>query len=449
MAKKQRSDYNFSMNQYAIHPICLLFPPLNREELEELAEDIRIKGLLHPIILFEGKILDGRNRYLACSMVGVKPRFVQWDGTGSPLQWIISENLVRRHLTSSQRAVIAHDLLPLLTEEAKERQRLSAGRGKKVSKKLLTFSENGQSRMVAARITKTNHTYVQAIKSIDAQAPELLERIRSGILRIPEAIMLMKLPSNQRKQVLHLCDDGQPITAQELRDCVKQVKTEVRQRAATAFAHSSKSESNQNILIGDMALIENRLKDDSVDVFLTDPPYAEVSLYGRLAQLALAKLKPGGLCLAYTGQFHLPTIMEEMGSHLKYWWMFAIQFGGQHCAIHPRHIQNKWKPILAFAKPPVRPAPNWLSDLLEGGGRDKAHHDWGQDESEVEYLIQRLTEPGQLVVDPFCGGGTIPAACKTLGRKWLATERDRNTALVARKRLGQSKVSRGLVLGLG
>ena len=55
----------------------------------------------------------------------------------------------------------------------------------------------------------------------------------------------------------------------------------------------------------------------------------------------------------------------------------------------------------------------------------------------MEYLIQRLTEPGQLVVDPFCGGGTIPAACKVLGRGWLATEIDRNTALVARKRLAE------------
>ena len=77
----------------------------------------------------------------------------------------------------------------------------------------------------------------------------------------------------------------------------------------------------------------------------------------------------------------------------------------------------------------LRLAPGWRSRQV--------HHEWGQDESEVEYLIQRLTEPGQFIVDPFCGGGTIPAACKALGRKWLATERDRSTALVARKRLAE------------
>ena len=388
-AKPTTIDPMKKPKHYAIHPVCRLFPPLRKEELEELAEDIRQNGLLHDIVLYEGKILDGRNRYLACPMAGVKPRFAQWDGTGSPLEWVISENLVRRHLTSSQRAVIAHDILPLLTKEARKRQTL----GKKLPK--VSSNGKGKASQVAARITKTNRTYVQAIKCVDAQAPELLDSIRSGILRVPEAMSLTKMPPGERKQVLRLCD-GKPITAQELRDITRRVKNNVRHRAARAFARSGKSASNQNVLIGDMELLEKRLENDSVDLFLTDPPYAEPSLYGRLAELASVKLKPSGLCLAYAGQFHLSTVMEEMGRHLKYWWMFAIQFSGQHCAIHPRRVQNKWKPIIVFAKPPLRKSPNWLSDLLQGGGRDKEHHHWGQDESEVEYLIQRLTEPGQL-----------------------------------------------------
>jgi site-specific DNA-methyltransferase (adenine-specific) len=78
-----------------------------------------------------------------------------------------------------------------------------------------------------------------------------------------------------------------------------------------------------------------------------------------------------------------------------------------------------------------------VSDHLAGGGRDKKFHEWGQDKSEVEHLISRLTHPGDLIVDPFCGGGTVPAACKSLGRRWLATEINKNTALIARKRLGE------------
>ena len=161
------------------------------------------------------------------------------------------------------------------------------------------------------------------------------------------------------------------MSAGKLHDIVRQVKNETRHREAKAFARNSRSSGDQGIIVGDMALLQDRLKDSSVDLFLTDPPYDQPSLYGRLAELAAGKLKPGGLCLAYSGQFHLLEVMEVMGRHLTYWWMFAIEFGGQHCAVHARQIQNKWKPIVAFAKPPVGKAPGWLSDLIEGGGRTK------------------------------------------------------------------------------
>ncbi len=417
---------------YDFHPICRLFPRMTDEELQELADDISIKGLLHDIVLYEGKILDGRNRYLACPMADVEPRFTEWDGEGSPLEWVISENMVRRHLTSSQKAVLAMELLPMLEKEAKERQR-DAGR---LAKKCANRETNGKASQVAARIAKTNTTYVEVVKFIQSQAPELLDRVRNGILKVPDAAKLAKLSRTERKGVLRLCD-GKPVNAAELHDLTRQVKKETRQRAARAFARSSKSVSNQGIIIGDMDVLWKRLDNDSVDLFLTDPPYTDVDSYERLSELAAVKLRPGGLCLAYTGQYYLPRVMAAMEKHLTYWWMLALQFGGQHRAVHARHLQNRWKPVLAFVKPPVKPAATWLSDLLDGGGRDKEHHDWGQDQSEVEYLIERLTEPGQIVVDPFCGGGTIPAAAKKLGRRWLATEVDKATALVARKRLAE------------
>ena len=70
----------------------------------------------------------------------------------------------------------------------------------------------------------------------------------------------------------------------------------------------------------------------------------------------------------------------------------------------------------------------------------RTHHDWGQDQSEVEYLLEKLTQPGELVVEPFCGGGSVPAAAKKLGRRWIATEIDETTALIARKRLSEVTV---------
>jgi len=279
---------------YSCHPICLLFPRMTEEELRELADDIRIKGLLHPIVLYEEKILDGRNRYLACPIAGVEPRFVEWQGEGSPLQWVISENMVRRHLTSSQRAVLALELLPLLEQEAKQRQR----QGARLAKKFAKLPDNSKASEVAARLPHSNSRYVEAAKTIQSQAPELVEKIRTGILKIPDATRLARLPKAERKGILRLCN-GRPLTAAELRDLTRKVKSDVRQRAAKAFAKSSGSSSN--ILIGDLDLLWKRLEDDSVDLFLSDPPYTQIDLYERLAELAAAKLKSGGLCLAHAG----------------------------------------------------------------------------------------------------------------------------------------------------
>jgi hypothetical protein len=199
------------MPKHRYHPACLLFPKLGDEELQELAADIKARGLLHDIVTFQGQILDGRNRLAACEIAKVKPRFREWDGEGSPVEWVISENLIRRHLTSSQRAVIALDLLPLLEAEAKERQRLSLGRGKKGVKKLGTSSTNGRASQVAARITKTNSAYIEAVKSIQREAPELVESIRSGRIRVPQATELAKLPDAKRKQAIRRIENGEPL----------------------------------------------------------------------------------------------------------------------------------------------------------------------------------------------------------------------------------------------
>jgi len=418
---------------YAYHPACLLFPRFGDQELQELAADIKANGLRNPIVLYKGQILDGRNRLLACEIAGVEPRFVEWDGKGSPVEWVISENLVRRHLTSSQRAVIANDLLPILEAEAKERQR----DGGSLANKLAKPETNGKASQAAARITGTNSNYVEVVKTIGKQAPELLDHVRNGIIGVPDAKKLSKLPEADRRNLLQRCN-GQPLGSGELHGLLNEVRKEERQKAARKFA--TQVPDDYGILVGDLEILWDRLRDDEADIFATDPPYGKVELYERLAALAAAKLRPGGLCLAYAGQYHLPQVMEVMGRHLEYWWTLAIRFSGSHCAIHPRHIQSKWRSIVVFGKPPLTPAPQWLSDHLEGGGRDKEHHDWGQDQSEVEYLIEKLTEPGELVVEPFCGGGSVPAACKKLGRRWIATEIDEATALIARKRLSEVTV---------
>ena len=75
-------------------------PSADEDELESLIDDIRAHGLLDPIVLFEQRILDGRNRAAACEAAGVAPRYVEFHGAREEaLMFVVSHNLKRRHLT--------------------------------------------------------------------------------------------------------------------------------------------------------------------------------------------------------------------------------------------------------------------------------------------------------------------------------------------------------------
>lgn len=191
--------------------------------------------------------------------------------------------------------------------------------------------------------------------------------------------------------------------------------------------------SGGSILTGPASQLWDKLADGSVDLFLTDPPYDRIDLYGELAELAAAKLKTGRSCLAFCGQYHLPAVIRAMEKHLRWRGVVADRFGGPHHGIKTTKVANSWHAILAFSK--GAPIGAWLPDMVESGGKEKDAHEWQKTLTDVEYLIEKLTDAGALVVDPYCGSGTVPAACRKLGRQGLGVEIDSKTARVARGRV--------------
>ena len=106
-----------------VHPIALIMPPMNQEEFEEFKEDVVGNGLIEPIVLFEDKIIDGRNRYNACKELEIDVWARQWEGGMDPVEYVVSKNIHRRQLTPTQRATAAAKALNYHSDRAKERQR--------------------------------------------------------------------------------------------------------------------------------------------------------------------------------------------------------------------------------------------------------------------------------------------------------------------------------------
>ncbi len=94
------------------HPISEIFPAMEGVEFDALVEDIKARGLIHPLVMYQGKILDGRNRWRACVALGVKPKTVDYRGD-DPIGHVVSLNLSRRHLSASQRAMVAEKIATL------------------------------------------------------------------------------------------------------------------------------------------------------------------------------------------------------------------------------------------------------------------------------------------------------------------------------------------------
>ena len=121
---------------FEAHPIAEIFPMMGEVEMRELTASIAEHGLREPIILHEGKILDGRNRAIACAAAGVVPRFVEFEKLEtdhrSVSEFVLDINLRRRHLTISQRAAAAAAALPFFEIEAKARQSTTQAAAPKV-----------------------------------------------------------------------------------------------------------------------------------------------------------------------------------------------------------------------------------------------------------------------------------------------------------------------------
>jgi ParB-like chromosome segregation protein Spo0J len=103
--------------EYEIHPAATLFPMMDPDSFQRLKADIKENGQEKCITFFDGQLLDGRNRMKACEELGIEPSIEEiedsGDGKFDPFRWVLSVNLHRRHLTESQRAMVAAKLATL------------------------------------------------------------------------------------------------------------------------------------------------------------------------------------------------------------------------------------------------------------------------------------------------------------------------------------------------
>jgi len=201
---EQHAGGGETLQDYPPHPVADLFPMMSTTELGALAADIEERGLDEPIVLFEGKVIDGRNRQAACTIAGVTPRFVEWDGEGSLVSYVLGRNLHRRHLTNQQRAVVAAKAKELLVEEAKGRRSENLKQNKAATDGLDPGHRSaGRSAAVAAETLKVSRDAVnKASKIIKDGDPELVAAVEHETVSLDAAATVATLPQAEQRRAV-------------------------------------------------------------------------------------------------------------------------------------------------------------------------------------------------------------------------------------------------------
>tara|TARA_Y100000296_G_scaffold53313_1_gene61067 strand:+ start:265 stop:1269 length:1005 start_codon:yes stop_codon:yes gene_type:complete len=169
---------------------------MGEEELGELADDIMLNGLHQPIVLYQGQILDGRNRYQACELAGIESDCTEYEGD-DPLGYVLSLNLHRRHLTASQRAALAAEIANMTQADAGK----AHGRGQDSSGKIAEAISQPE----AAEKLDVSERYVREAKKIQEESPEHFDKVKSGELSLQQAKRELRseLPDGYRGKVYH------------------------------------------------------------------------------------------------------------------------------------------------------------------------------------------------------------------------------------------------------
>lgn len=194
------------------HEYANLFPMLDAPAQDALRADIQAHGVREPVIQFEGRILDGRNRYMAARDLGLEFPVAEFEGTqDEALAYVLSTNLHRRHLTESQRAAVAAKMANM--------KRGGDGSNQHESKPAnLPVGPAPISQGQAADIMKVSERSVRdAAKVLEQGAPELVEAVEQGKASVNAAVAVSTLPKDEQAKTVAAGSDAIKAKAKEVR----------------------------------------------------------------------------------------------------------------------------------------------------------------------------------------------------------------------------------------
>jgi len=430
-------------------------PKLKPSELAALEASIVGEGCRDALVVWsrDGKddvLVDGHNRKAICDQLGIayKTAAMSFDNRQAVIDWMLRHQLGRRNLSKEA----ASDLIGQVYNQRKKPHggdKISSTQNEYLEKTCeAVASELGVSRSTVQRggdyATAIDRlTSLLGVERDDLRESEFIrdgEAAKGRKLRMADVIEMGKHPGTYETgkkagKPYGLTDDDVSAVWKKLADAgdactsVKAAVRELRNEKAARKVKTAKDELVE-VRLGDFVEIAKDIPDGSVDIIITDPPYPHefIGCWSQLSEVASRILKPHGLCIAYSGKLHLDQCMARMGEHLSFYWQIVFMQTVMP-TIHPRKVNTKYKPILVFQNVPagekVQAHDRYFIDVIDGERVEKDSHEWQQSADGVEKLIDIFTNVGDMIFEPFSGGGTTALVARQMNRRCIACEIDK------------------------
>ena len=403
-----------------------VMPALGDEEYRELKEDIARRGVMVPVEFDEhGNVLDGHHRLQICAELGIKdyPKVICTGMTEEEKRTHARKlNMARRQLSQEQRRELIRQQLKE-TPEKSDRQ-IAAGLG-----------VNHETVGVQRKKLEGTGEIRQLSTNIGADGKERPRQVARKPVTIFNPTKREERAIQNPAVIERMTDGGSAVNA---------AKQLAREEKAERKHYSLPDEMPDGMCRLYMADIRDGLPmvaDESVDFIITDPPYPKeyLPLYEDLSKAARRVLKPGGSLIVMAGQSYLPEVVRLLGSHMDYHWCLAyLTPGGQSPQLWHKRTNTFWKPVLWYVKGGYDG--DYIGDVLKSppNDNDKQFHEWGQSLGGMKDIVERFTDPGDVILDPFTGGGTTGVAAVSMGRRFIGTDIERGNIETTERRVKEA-----------
>lgn len=413
-----------------------LIPALSADERKQLEENIvEHGGARDPLVVWANKgkltLLDGHNRYEICTRLDLPFDIheMQFKSRDEAADWMDRNQLGRRNLHP--------DAFTLLLGRRYNRQKNTRGGDRKSKGQNATLIDTAESLAkehgVDSKTVKRAGKFAESVEKVKKIDPTIEAKVTSGHAppraAVVKAAALLEKSPERAQEVL---DSGKTM-AEVVREEKKAEKERLKQEAVEKLSEAEA----QSFGIAHCSLTE--WDAPQCQLVFTDPPYHDkhVERFRELGRFAMQHLDQGRFLCTYSGKLRLAgSIAAVLESGMEWVWIFSVYhpFSKEKHLGGVYNIAENWRPVLVFRKPGPAWTPGFQQDVVRGE-RSKSHHDWSQDEQTPEQLIQAYTQPGEIVLDPFCGGGTTPLVAKRVGRKCFACDIDITAVAMATDRL--------------